>query len=52
MDIRTLKIRELRSKLTSARSIAIQCVEMEDGKHLSRGYWGKQAIHTLEETKE
>lgn len=56
MDSRTAKIRRLENKLSSARDfirdVAIQCVEMEDGKFLSKSYWGKKAIIKLEYTKE
>jgi len=56
MDKRTIKIRNLECKLRQARDfirdLAIQCVEMEDGKTLGKAYWGKRAILSLESTKE
>lgn len=56
MDSRTLKIRVLKSKLEVSRNlirrIIIQCLEMEDGKVLSKSYWGKEALIYLERTKD
>lgn len=55
-DLRTIKIRNLNHKLEVARSfireLAIKCVSMEYNNHLSRAYWGEQAIRKLEYTKE
>lgn len=56
MDGRTIRIRELKYKLENARELirelAIQCVEMGDGKTLNKAYWGKKAILKLESTKD
>lgn len=56
MDRRTIKIRELKYKLNNSRefirNIIIQCLEMEDGKTLSKSYWGKEALRALENSKE
>ena len=56
MDKRTIKIRELRSKLTRARdfirSVALKSIELEDGVTFNKHYWGKEALYRLEETKE
>lgn len=56
MDSRTLRIRDLKSKLEQSRnfvrSLINQCLEMEDGKYLSKSYWGKESLRVLESTKE